>query len=81
MAVKIRMARFGTTNAPVFRIVAVDSRRKRDGACLENLGTYDPVRHELIQFHSDRIQYWISQGAQMSDSVKKVQRIYAKNSK
>ena len=51
MAVKIRLARLGTTNAPVFRIVAIDSRRKRDGACLENLGTYDPISHKLIQFH------------------------------
>lgn len=81
MAVKIRLARFGTTNAPVFRIVAIDSRRKRDGACLENLGTYDPIKHEIVQLHSDRIAHWVSQGAQLTDSVKKIQRLHSKQAK
>lgn len=81
MAVKIRLARLGTTNAPVFRIVAIDSRRKRDGACLENLGTYDPISHKLIQFHPERIQHWISVGAQITDSVKKLQRMHLKQAK
>ena len=56
MAVKIRFSRIGKKNRPYWRIVALDSRDKRDGACIENLGTYDPVKHEVIQIHKDRIQ-------------------------
>ena len=72
MAVKIRMARLGKKNAPYFRIVAVDSRKKRDGACIEDLGTYNPVNGEVIQFHRERIDYWISKGAVPSDTVKRI---------
>ena len=74
MAVKIRMSRTGRTNRPYWRIVAVDSRNKRDGAYLEKLGTYDPIRHEIIQLYTDRIDAWISKGAQCSDSVLKLIR-------
>jgi len=81
MAVKIRLARFGTTNAPVYRIVAIDSRRKRDGACLENLGTYDPVKHQIIKFNSERIDHWVSLGAQMTDSVKRLKKVHSKQAK
>jgi small subunit ribosomal protein S16 len=63
MAVKIRMSRTGKKNRPYWRIVAVDSRRKRDGACLECLGTYDPFKHKLIQIHRDRIEALVKLGA------------------
>lgn len=72
MAVKIRLSRLGKTHRPYWRIVAMDSKKKRDGAFLENLGTYDPIKHELIQFHVDRINDWISKGAICSDAVKKI---------
>ena len=72
MAVKIRLSRCGKKKMPVYRIVAIDERKKRDGEYLENLGTYNSVGHELVQFHGERIKYWLSVGAQMTDSVKKI---------
>lgn len=78
MAVKIRLSRIGKTNAPVYRIVAIDSRKKRDGEALEILGTYNPINGGLVQFHEDRIQHWVSLGAMVTDAVKKLQRLHKK---
>jgi small subunit ribosomal protein S16 len=75
MAVKIRLARLGKKNAPVYRIVAIDSQKKRDGKFLENLGTYDPIKGQVVQFKEERINEWISKGAQPSDAVKKIQKL------
>ena len=72
MAVKIRLSRLGKKHRPYWRVVAVDSRKKRDGACLENLGTYDPLNHVILQFKKERIDDWISKGAQCSESVIKL---------
>lgn len=74
--VKIRLSRIGRTHAPVYRIVAIDSRKKRDGEALEILGTYNPYTKELIQFHRERIDAWVAQGAVVSDAVKKLQRLH-----
>jgi small subunit ribosomal protein S16 len=76
MAVKIRLARIGKTHAPLYRIVAIDSRKKRDGEALDILGTYDPIKHEIVQFHADRIAQWLSKGAIITDSVKKLQKMH-----
>lgn len=76
MSVKIRLQRIGKKNAPFGRIVATDSRKKRDGAFLEDLGTYDMLNSKLVHFHEERINYWISVGAQESETVKKLHRIY-----
>jgi small subunit ribosomal protein S16 len=78
MSVKIRLSRIGKTHTPFYRIVAIDSRKKRDGESLEILGTYNPLSGELIQFHSDRIQAWVAKGAIVSDAVKKLQRLHKK---
>lgn len=78
MAVKIRLSRLGKKKAPFYRIVAIDSRRKRDGQFIEDLGTYNPLTGEIIQFHQERIAHWISQGAIPTDSVLKLQKMYAK---
>jgi small subunit ribosomal protein S16 len=75
MAVKIRFTRIGKKHAPVYRIVAVDSRKKRDGEYLENLGTYNPLTKTIVQWHEDRIQHWVSVGAILTDSVKRLQKI------
>lgn len=75
MAVKIRFTRIGKKHAPVYRIVAVDSRKKRDGEYLENLGTYNPLTKTIVQWHEERIQHWISVGAIVTDSVKRLQKI------
>ncbi len=77
MSVKIRLSRMGRKNRPYWRIVAVDSRKKRDGAFLENLGTYDPIKHDIIQCHVEKINEWVSKGAVCSATVKKL----VKNSK
>ncbi len=75
MAVKIRLTRFGRRNRPMWRVVAVDSRKRRDGAPLDSLGTYDPIRKEIIQLYTDKIDVWMSKGAQCSDAVLKLVRL------
>ena len=77
MAVKLRLSRIGKKNAPVYRIVAIDSRKKRDGASLEVLGTYNPITGRLVQYNQERIQYWVAQGATPTDAVKKIQRLHS----
>ncbi len=71
MAVKIRLARHGAKKKPFYRIVVADSDSPRDGKYLENVGTYnsllDPVE---ITLKSDRIRYWMDQGAKPSDTVR-----------
>ncbi len=72
MAVKIRLSRLGKKNRPYWRIVATEERSKRDGAFLEDLGTYDPIKHQLLQVHRERIQDWIAKGALCSATVAKL---------
>ena len=79
MSVKIRLARLGKKNRPFWRLVAIDSRKKRDGACLENLGTYDPLKAEIIQIHHERIADWVSKGAQCSDTVARLVKMSKKS--
>ena len=70
MSVKIRMKRVGTKNTPVFRIVVADSRSPRDGKFIEEIGSYQPLKQgENYTLKLDRAEYWISQGAQPSDTV------------
>lgn len=78
MSVKIRFSRVGKKNSPMYRIVAADSHSKRDGKFIENLGAYNPLKHQIIQFNEERIQYWVSQGAIVSDAIKKVHKAYKK---
>ncbi|MDQ5890994.1 MAG: small subunit ribosomal protein [Candidatus Dependentiae bacterium] len=77
MAVRIRLSRAGTTNRPYWRIVAVDSRKKRDGACLDRLGTYDPILHQIITLNDAGIQEWVSKGALCSPAVTKLVKKHA----
>ena len=72
--VKIRISRLGKKNRPYWRIVAVDSREKRDGAYLENLGTYDPIKHQMIQLHTDSLNAWVKKGATCSECVLKIMK-------
>lgn len=80
MAVKIRLARRGTKNVPFFRIVAVDERKKRDGAFLEDLGTYDAKTSSIVVFKKDRVDDWVSKGAIPTDVVKKIYKMHKKAS-
>ncbi len=71
MAVKIRLARHGAKKKPFYRIVVADSESPRDGKCLENVGTYDPLYDPVkITLKSERIQYWMDQGARPTDTVR-----------
>lgn len=71
MAVHLRLQRFGAKKRPYYRIVAADSRCKRDGRFLEQIGTYDPMQKpHAIRFTADRLDYWLSVGAQPSDTVR-----------
>ena len=71
MAVKIRLARHGGKKKPFYRIVVADSECPRDGKFLENVGTYDPLYDPAkVSLKSERIQYWINQGAKPSDTVR-----------
>jgi small subunit ribosomal protein S16 len=70
MAVKIRMKRVGAKNAPYFRIVVADSRSPRDGKFIEEIGSYQPLkRGDNFTLNLDRAKYWVSKGAQPSDTV------------
>ena len=70
MSVKIRLKRMGKIRVPQYRIVVVDSRKKRDGKVIEEIGTYQPKEEpSLIAVTSDRAQYWLGVGAQPSDAV------------
>lgn len=79
MAVKIRLSRVGTVNRPYYRVVATDGRNKRDGEILANVGTYDPIKNAVVQFHEDIYQTWLTKGAIATDSAKKVYRLYKKS--
>lgn len=71
MAVRIRLKRMGTKKRPFYRVVVADARSPRDGRFIETLGTYDP-RHDPgeVKLNAERVQLWLSRGAQPSDSVK-----------
>jgi len=70
MAVKIRLKRLGKIRAPYYRIVVADSRTKRDGRVIEEIGKYHPTEHpSFIEVNSDRAQYWLSVGAQPTEQV------------
>ncbi len=71
MSVKIRLARYGAKKRPFYRIVAAEGQCPRDGKFLENLGTYNPLNTPAeVNMKADRVQYWISQGATPTDTVK-----------
>lgn len=70
MAVKIRLKRLGKIRAPYYRIVVADSRTKRDGRVIEEIGQYHPTEEpSIIKVDSDRAQYWLSVGAQPTEQV------------
>ena len=69
--VKIRLRRMGAKKAPYYRVVVADSRSPRDGRFIEELGTYDPMADgEKIKVDLERVKYWISNGAQPTDTVR-----------
>jgi small subunit ribosomal protein S16 len=76
VAVKIRLKRLGKIRVPQYRIVVVDSRKKRDGRVLEEIGKYHPKEEpSLIDVVSDRAQYWLGVGAQPSEAVEAILKV------
>jgi small subunit ribosomal protein S16 len=71
VAVKIRLKRLGKIREPYYRVVVADSRTKRDGRAIEEIGKYHPkLEPSLIQINSERVQYWLSVGAQPTEQVR-----------
>lgn len=76
MAVKIRLKRIGKKFSPVYRVVVLDARKKRDGRVIEEIGLYDPMQEpSLIRVDSERVRYWLGVGAQPSDTVHRLLKI------
>ena len=76
MSVKIRLKRLGKVRVPQYRIVIVDSRKKRDGKVIEEIGLYHPKEDpSYIRVVSDRAQYWLGVGAQPTEAVAKILKI------
>ena len=75
----IRLMRTGAKKRPSYRIVVKEKQSKRDGAFLENVGTYDPTRQPAeIKLKADRVRYWIERGAQPTDTVRQLIKQAAK---
>lgn len=73
--VVIRLSRGGSKHRPFYNVVVTDSRSRRDGRFIERVGFYNPVaneKQERVRFDAERLNHWISQGAQVSDSVAKL---------
>ena len=73
MAVKIRLRRMGQKKAPFYRIVVADSRCKRDGRCIEEIGTYDPNQEpSVVKIDEEAAKKWLQTGAQPTETVAKL---------
>lgn len=79
----IRLSRGGAKKRPFYDIVVTDSRNKRDGRCIERIGNFTPVRRvgqPRITLNMERVQYWVSVGAQLSQRVSSLIKEYKKES-
>jgi small subunit ribosomal protein S16 len=73
--IRIRLTRMGSRNNPFYRIAVFDSRTKRDGRYIENIGTYDPMQSEptkKVKIKKDRFEYWLSVGAKPTEALEKI---------
>jgi small subunit ribosomal protein S16 len=71
----IRLSRGGSKHRPFYNVVVADSRNRRDGRFIERVGFYNPVaneKQERVRLNNDRLNHWVSQGAQLSDAVAKL---------
>ncbi len=76
MAVKIKLKRLGKIRAPHYRIIVADSRTRRDGRAIEEIGLYHPVQNpSRIEVDSERVQYWLSVGAQPTKPVAAILKV------
>ena len=75
----IKLMRTGAKKQPSYRIVVKEKQSKRDGAYLENLGTYNPTREPAeVKLQMDRVRYWIGKGAQPTDTVSRLIKVGGK---
>jgi small subunit ribosomal protein S16 len=82
MALKIRLTKVGSVHQPLYRVVVAEARSRRDGAAVENLGTYTPkAKGSPVNLNLERVDYWLSKGATPTDTmhamIKKVRRATA----
>ena len=78
MAVKIRLRRMGAKKAPFYRVVVADSRYPRDGRFIEEIGYYDPTKEpSVVSIDKEKADKWLANGAQPTDTVKKLLKIAA----
>ncbi|MBM3841789.1 MAG: 30S ribosomal protein S16 [Verrucomicrobia bacterium] len=82
MALKIRLTKVGSVHQPLYRVVVAEARSRRDGAAVENLGTYTPkAKGSPVNLNLERVDYWLSKGATPTDTmhamIKKVRRASA----
>ncbi len=74
--VKIRLTRKGKKKQPFYRVIVIDSKKRRDGPFVEILGTYDPLKNpSVVKIDTERAKYWIGNGAQPTSVVKKLLKI------
>ena len=75
MATKIRLKRIGRRNRPFYRLIVIDSRKKRDGAAIEQIGWYNPIDpNNTYEINDERILHWLGEGAIPSNAVKKIMK-------
>ena len=75
MSTKIRLKRIGRRNRPFYRLIVIDSRKRRDGAAIEQVGWYNPIDSEnSYEIKDDRILHWLGEGAIPSNAVKKIMK-------
>ncbi len=73
MAVRIRLKRMGAKKRPIYRVVIADARSPRDGRFIDTVGTYNPLTTpKQVHFNAEKVQMWLSRGAQPSDPVKRL---------
>ena len=76
--VKIRLRRMGAKKAPFYRVVVADSRYPRDGRFIEEIGYYDPTKEpSVVSIHKEKADKWLANGAQPTDTVKKLLKVAA----
>ena len=78
MALRIRLQRFGAKNHPAYRVVVAEAAMRRDGRFVEILGSYDPIakdKSSKVKMDVERADYWVSKGAQPTDTVRHLMRV------
>lgn len=77
MAVSIRLSRFGRLHRPLFRVVAIDKRRHREGESNEIIGAYDPLKKDKnLELDAAKVESWVNRGAQISGGLKSLMKKY-----